>query len=174
MEVAGRQGLDESASEPESGSSGGGGAQAQLGVAAESRPVSEDRRGRGGGSSWVRSVGRASGGRGDRPGRGQLLLPWLFICREIPPPGSVLCTRGVRTEPSLAFPPHPAFPHLGWVGGTGRRLPGSQAAAGSPRGLTLLGSLVTSVWVLELRHLRNPRMGGVCCSLSLLLSARPP
>lgn len=35
------------------GSSGGGGAQAQLGVAAESRPVSEDRRGRGGGSSWV-------------------------------------------------------------------------------------------------------------------------
>lgn len=42
-----------SASEPESGSSGGGGAQAQLGVAAESRPVSEDRRGRGGGSSWV-------------------------------------------------------------------------------------------------------------------------
>lgn len=53
VEVAGRPGLEESASEPESGSSGGGGAQAQLGVAAESRPVSEDRRGRGGGSSWV-------------------------------------------------------------------------------------------------------------------------
>lgn len=31
----------------------GGGGKASLGVAAESRPVSEDRRGRGGGSSWV-------------------------------------------------------------------------------------------------------------------------
>lgn len=44
VEVAGWPGLEESASEPESGSSGGGSAQAQLGLAAESRPVSEDRR----------------------------------------------------------------------------------------------------------------------------------
>lgn len=43
-------------------------------------------------------------------------------------------------------------PRLGWVGGTGRRVPGSQAAAGSPRCLTLRGSLMASVWVLGLRH----------------------
>lgn len=106
-------------------SRGGGGAQAQLGVAAESRPVSEDRRGRGGGSSWVRSVGRRPRGSagprtalcylGSSPA-GRPHLP----AQSPAPAGSIL----VPAQPLILHP------HLRWVGG--RRVPGSQAAAGSP------------------------------------------
>jgi hypothetical protein len=111
----------------ETQASGGGGAKAGIEVAAESRPVCEDRRGRTGGSSWVRRPRRTSecvggaataAGGGDGGGRPSAWLTLALHLREGPAPGFAAALarswgqgqgRGYGARPS-PFKPTWAFP----------------------------------------------------------------
>lgn len=154
--------MEESSSESESGNSGRGGAPAQLGVAAESRPVTEDRRGRGGGPSWVRSVGRASVGRRDRPGRGQIFATLALHLQGDPTSRlGPLHPRGPNwSQPGLS--PLSRIPiSVGWAERSVGCLPGSLQVTEVSDPSWKFDGFCVGVGTASLLETR----GQVCCSL---------